>query len=264
MPNYGDPGYWDQRYKEQDGTVFDWLEDYEAIEPLLEDLFVNRDDYSESNTSWRANIKILNLGCGNSILSEEMYDKGYHQIYNIDISPVVIEQMAKRNAIQRPELQWEVMDVRDLKYQTHTFDLIIDKSTIDALLCGDNAFMNTALMMKECQRVIKPEGGYMAISYGTPENRVLHYKRPHLKFNVSTFEIAPEGKKSQDAVHYVYVCKKQEGADEQCEENWTQVEQQIKKEENDDLLEDSDDEEEQKTAQVNQQDIIKDSTLVNQ
>lgn len=41
----------------------------------------------------------------------------------------------------------------------------------------------------------------MSISYGTPENRVLHYKRPNLKFTVSTFEIAPEGKKSQDAVN---------------------------------------------------------------
>lgn len=40
----------------------------------------------------------------------------------------------------------------------------------------------------------------MCISYGTPENRVLHYKRPNLKFAISTFEIAPEGKKSQDAV----------------------------------------------------------------
>lgn len=42
------------------------------------------------------------------------------------------------------------MDVRNIKYETGFFDLIIDKSTIDALLCGDNAFINTALMMKEC------------------------------------------------------------------------------------------------------------------
>ncbi len=40
------------------------------------------------------------------------------------------------------------MDVRDLKYESGFFDLIIDKSTIDAILCGDDAFINTALMMK--------------------------------------------------------------------------------------------------------------------
>ena len=40
------------------------------------------------------------------------------------------------------------MDVRNLQYPSNTFDMIIDKSTIDALLCGDNAFMNVAKMMK--------------------------------------------------------------------------------------------------------------------
>ena len=49
--------------------------------------------------------------------------------------------------------------------------------------------------------MMKVEGSYMSISYGTPENRVLHYKRQHLKLLVSTFEIAPE-EKVQDAVSY--------------------------------------------------------------
>jgi hypothetical protein len=30
------------------------------------------------------------------------------------------------------------------------FDLIIDKSTIDALLCGDNSFLKVATMLNEC------------------------------------------------------------------------------------------------------------------
>lgn len=42
----------------------------------------------------------------------------------------------------------DVMDVRALQYPPNTFDLIIDKSTIDALLCGDHAYINVALMMK--------------------------------------------------------------------------------------------------------------------
>jgi hypothetical protein len=35
MPNYGDPKYWDDRYRDHEGTTFDWLEDFEAIEPLI-------------------------------------------------------------------------------------------------------------------------------------------------------------------------------------------------------------------------------------
>ena len=40
------------------------------------------------------------------------------------------------------------MDVRNMRFPSNHFDLIIDKSTIDALLCGDSSFMNTAIMMK--------------------------------------------------------------------------------------------------------------------
>ena len=35
-------------------------------------------------------LKILNLGCGNSIICEEMYDEGYLDIYNMDISSICI------------------------------------------------------------------------------------------------------------------------------------------------------------------------------
>ena len=35
--------------------------------------------------------KILIIGCGNANFSEDMYDDGYHYLFNIDISSVVIE-----------------------------------------------------------------------------------------------------------------------------------------------------------------------------
>jgi ubiquinone/menaquinone biosynthesis C-methylase UbiE len=66
------------------------------------------------------------------------------------------------------------MDARDLQYQDNFFDLIIDKSTMDALLCGDHSFLNVAIMTKEVQRVLKTGGYYMIISYGQPENRIMH------------------------------------------------------------------------------------------
>ena len=49
----------------------------------------------------------------------------------------------------RKKMVYQVMDCCDLKYEDNTFDIIIDKSTIDAILCGDNAFLNTAMMLKE-------------------------------------------------------------------------------------------------------------------
>ena len=111
-----------------------------------------------------------------------MYDiDGYKGIINVDISPVAIQMMADRNSELRPSLQCKnnqfypinsisclgkVMDCRKLEFADNTFDLIIDKSTADALLCGTHAFKNLAITLKECQRVLKTHGIYIAISYG--------------------------------------------------------------------------------------------------
>ena len=46
--------------------------------------------------------------------------------------------MSKRNEGKK-DLHFNVMDVCEMAYKDETFDLIIDKSTIDALLCGDQA-----------------------------------------------------------------------------------------------------------------------------
>jgi ubiquinone/menaquinone biosynthesis C-methylase UbiE len=103
-----------------------------------------------------------------------MYDDGYTNITNIDISGIVIKQMTERN-VKRVSMKDEIMDVRDIKYPDNHFDLAIDKSTIDALLCGDEAFINVAKMTKEIQRTLKVGAAYMVISYGKPENRILHF-----------------------------------------------------------------------------------------
>lgn len=78
--------------------------------------------------------------------------------------------MKERNK-HRSNMYYEVMDVCNLKYPDNFFDIAIDKSTIDALLCGDNAFVLVALMMKETQRVLKEKGNYFGISYGKPNTR---------------------------------------------------------------------------------------------
>eukprot|EP00826_Nyctotherus_ovalis_P030050 TRINITY_DN2385_c0_g1_i3.p1 TRINITY_DN2385_c0_g1~~TRINITY_DN2385_c0_g1_i3.p1 ORF type:complete len:138 (+),score=44.41 TRINITY_DN2385_c0_g1_i3:149-562(+) len=133
MTDYGNPEYWERRYKEKQST-FDWLESYKSLQFIIKELIT-----PES--------RVLVLGCGNAAFSEDMYDDGYKYIDNCDISGTVIEQMRERSA-DRKEMTYEVMDVRDLKYGSEKYDLAVDKSTIDALLCGNDAYYNVALMTK--------------------------------------------------------------------------------------------------------------------
>jgi ubiquinone/menaquinone biosynthesis C-methylase UbiE len=105
------------------------------------------------------------------------------------------------------------MDVCDLMYPDNYFDCIIDKSTIDAILCGDNAYLNTALLLKEAQRVIKEDSGkYIAISYGKPETRSIHFQRPFLSWDLNEFVFYPvdfkDEKDKDEKSHYIYICTK--------------------------------------------------------
>ena len=188
MSDYGNPNYQENRYAESEGKTFDWLENYSAIKPFIEERFSDCD------------IKTINLGCGNGEFHEEMYDDGYKNIVNIDISEVVIEQMRVRST-ERPGMDFAVGDVMDIKYPDNTFDLAIDKSTIDALLCGENAFVNVAKMTKEVQRVLKPGGVYMAISYGSPDSRNYHFERKHLTWDFKEQPIPS----SCASIHYIYI-----------------------------------------------------------
>ena len=98
MPNYGDASYWDDRYSKQQSATFDWLESWEDLKETIE-RFAMTGIYTQSGQpqpstktiNVKADKKILNLGCGNSIICEDMYDQGYKQIYNMDISSICIK-----------------------------------------------------------------------------------------------------------------------------------------------------------------------------
>lgn len=107
-------------------------------------------------------------------MSSDMYDSGYHFIENIDISEVCIEQMIHMNRDRRL-MKWKVADALNMpEFKDESFDVVIEKSTLDAILCGDKSFLNAAKMLKEVQRILKTGGLYIIISYGSPENRLFH------------------------------------------------------------------------------------------
>jgi len=54
--------------------------------------------------------QVLMVGCGNSKLSEDLYDLSYHNITNIDVSDVVIKQMSQKNGKSRPKMSFIKMD----------------------------------------------------------------------------------------------------------------------------------------------------------
>jgi ubiquinone/menaquinone biosynthesis C-methylase UbiE len=127
--------------------------------------------------------KIFVVGCGNSRLSPQLYGSGFQNIVNVDISEVVIHQMRQRYK-ELDRMEWLRMDAMKLEFPDNTFDLVIDKGTVDSLLCGGNSFHNVYAMNKSVSRVMKRGARYVVVTYGQPDTRIDHYRRKKLHFEV--------------------------------------------------------------------------------
>lgn len=78
-------------------------------------------------------LQVLVVGCGNSELSEQLYDVGYKHLTNIDISETVVTHMNQRNAEHRPGLIFQQVDATKTPYEDASYQAALDKGTLDAM-----------------------------------------------------------------------------------------------------------------------------------
>ena len=185
--------YWDKRYKgdlktdeEEDEEQYEWFKTFDKLRPFLVKHLPPGSEHP----------RVLQLGCGTSTLTGDMYNLGYHEQVSIDFSPVAIEVMKDKYATQN--LDWQVMDVRKLTFTDAYFDVAIDKGTLDAMLHGslwdpeDDVKANAQAYVDEVARVLKPGGRWLYVTYRQP-----HFLKPLLErpdkwdLQVETLEDAP-------------------------------------------------------------------------
>ena len=66
-------------------------------------------------------------------MSVDMHTAGYHSICNIDYSSVCIHTMSTRHA-DCAGMSWLHMDARQLSFPDGSFDVVLEKGTLDAML----------------------------------------------------------------------------------------------------------------------------------
>jgi SAM-dependent methyltransferase len=149
---YGDHAYWDDRYGSWAPEPYDWLFEWKDVKPVFEEVlkvagFLEPDQ-----------IKILVVGCGNAPLSVEMYDDGYTNQILTDTSQVVIEQMSHWHR-KRKGMIFQIGDATDMsEFEDASFDVVIDKSLYDTIVCEDDGRRMVLSMFDECYRVLRPKG----------------------------------------------------------------------------------------------------------
>ncbi|XP_031574018.1 eEF1A lysine and N-terminal methyltransferase-like [Actinia tenebrosa] len=144
--------YWDQFFRNRKES-FEWYGNYGELSTILHKYCKVKD-------------ATLVLGCGNSQLSEDLYDLGYRGLVNIDISDVVIRQMKERNKERRAEMEFIKMDMLDMDFNAETFNVILDKGTLDAIFVNtlSEVISDVNKMFEEIQRVLKTNGRYICIT----------------------------------------------------------------------------------------------------
>lgn len=152
--DYASKEYWDKRYRE--GSKHEWYYTFETLEPLLQQYLGE-------------NQKVLEIGCGDVPLAgniASIYDN--IEAIGIDYSASVIKQLkCDLKGSSTASITYEYMDARKLKFNNQEFEFILDKGTIDAMLCDldDKGFKNVEMIFKEMLRVSKLQSAIMIVSH---------------------------------------------------------------------------------------------------
>ncbi|XP_018578007.1 methyltransferase-like protein 13 [Anoplophora glabripennis] len=144
--------YWDTFFKKRGSKAFEWYGEYPDLSSDLHKYIKTQDN-------------VLISGCGNSTLGRDLYDIGFRNITNIDISEVVIRQMSQ-NTRERDDLKYIQMDALSMSFDNAQFSVVVDKGTLDALMPNDRAdtLSKVNQYFTEIQRVLKSGGRYICIS----------------------------------------------------------------------------------------------------
>lgn len=221
-PSFSDLEYWDNRFTST-STPFDWLLPATTLDSLILSTLQSCPKPTEP--------KILHIGCGSSELSFRLGELVSHPqgVWNTDYSGVVVDQgrameeerllAAQAHTTQsQPEasgnkpthrVNWKVLDLLDpasvAELESIPFDLIIDKSTSDAISCGpDLPFPHNLsvtpsdrsqkdllppldILAVNLARLTLPGSKWLSISYSADRYEFLHPLKPNsASVNLST------------------------------------------------------------------------------
>lgn len=174
---YANPRYWDEYYKKlEEGERFDW---YLSWNTAIKDVpFAPMDSGAPRSASKVGDIvgayikkesKILMLGCGNSDMSELMYKDGFEEIVNIDISEQLMQGLRDKQEAAMPKMQWLYMNASAMTFDTSSFDVTVDKGTLDAMEQNRELVLGA---VREAHRTLRSGGLFISVTFNPASVRI--------------------------------------------------------------------------------------------
>jgi SAM-dependent methyltransferase len=144
--------YWHDRFSTE--SSFEWLLSSADFISIIKPLITSLEPSS---------ARILHLGSGTSDLQNHFRHLGFLDVTNVDYEPLAVERgrELEKRAFGDVKMKYAVADATQLQTSTdsdaqglprdHRFDLVVDKSTVDAVSCGgEDQFRRMARCVKEC------------------------------------------------------------------------------------------------------------------
>ncbi|TFB04842.1 hypothetical protein CCMA1212_003077 [Trichoderma ghanense] len=211
MPaDYDQQEYWHRRFSTE--SSFEWLLSSSDFIAIIKPLLSNLD---------RTSARILNIGCGTSDLHNHFRRLGFSDVTNVDYEPLAIErgQQLERQAFGDVRMKYAVADAtksllhipsssQSTSSETcspinEKFDLVVDKSTVDAISCGGEEQVRR---MAHCVRECLADGAaWVSLSYSAAR-----FDLEGLPFDVEVLEKVLTAKKEvtdPNIYHYCYLLR---------------------------------------------------------
>ena len=106
------------------------------------------------------------------------------------------------------------MDAANMEFlPSDCFDVIVDKALLDTVLCGGDQYQKCSMMLAEMQRVLKPGGVYVVVSFGAPSMRLPYLEGLDWEVECKELSKPPVAASyirdpGESPSHYMYVCRK--------------------------------------------------------
>ncbi|WYZ43962.1 hypothetical protein EsH8_VII_000398 [Colletotrichum jinshuiense] len=193
MPtDFDKQSYWSERFASE--TNFEWLASSATFMSILDPYLAKLDDPA----------RILQLGFGTSDLQNYFRQRGFENVTNVDFEPLAIDrgQMLEKQVFGDVRMRYLVADVTQL-HLPDKFDLIVDKSTVDAVSCGG---VEPFLRMAEgVRRHLSDDGFWISLSYS-----FCRFDVENLPFDVEVIAKIPTPKlkpHDPDVYHWCYLMR---------------------------------------------------------
>jgi SAM-dependent methyltransferase len=169
VTEYGKVEYWDSYYASK-ARNFEWLGTYELFADFMAKYFPTSVGLEGAN--------VFLPGCGNSEMAYDLLsDKSLNcgKIVGVDYSESVIKQMRASNL--NPKIAYRVHNcLEEIQPEfRNAFDVVIDKSTLDAICCREPAeddagleyHPDGVLYLQRMAEILKPGGSLIILSYSS-------------------------------------------------------------------------------------------------